>query len=352
MPPVIALGTSAGGVEVLWALLARLPAKLRAAILVVMHLSPHSGRGLPDVLARHSPFPVKFAEDGEPLRAGEVFLAPPDQHLLLEGQRLRLSRGPKECRVRPAVDALFRSVAVTCGPRAIGVILTGLLDDGTAGLWALKDRGGVALVQDPREATYDSMPLSAIEHVAVDAVATTAGLAQRIAAEVDRIAALQPAPAGHDVEVLAAAGTGNLEEEIMSLGPRSKYACPECHGVLIQIEEGRIVRFRCHTGHATPCRRSSPNWTRAPRSACGTRSGRSRRSSCCWRKGSSRRAMHRRPAGRSRPCGSGCTCCGRWCWKARRPPSHPGEQDKARAFAASCMSFPQSGLALKVGPNG
>lgn len=250
MPPVIALGTSTGGVEVLWALLARLPAKLRAAILVVMHLSPHSGRGLPDVLARHSPFPVKFAEDGEPLRAGEVFLAPPDQHLLLEGQRLRLSRGPKECRVRPAVDVLFRSVAVTCGPRAIGVILTGLLDDGTAGLWALKDRGGVALVQDPREATYDSMPLSAIEHVAVDAVATTAGLAQRIAAEVDRIAALQPAPAGHDVEVLAAAGTGNVEEEIMSLGPRSKYACPECHGVLIQIEEGRIVRFRCHTGHA------------------------------------------------------------------------------------------------------
>jgi two-component system, chemotaxis family, protein-glutamate methylesterase/glutaminase len=219
---------------------------------VVLHIPPHSASQLDQVLASVTRMPVSAPGDQEPLRRGHVYVASADQHLMLEDGLIRLTRGPKECRARPAIDVLFRSAAVVYGPRAIGVVLSGMLDDGTAGLWAIKNRGGIALVQDPREAMHPGMPESAIHHVKVDMVGPCAELAREIA----ELAAANSASARSDkagrlaVETTIA-GEGNaLQLGVMKMGEVSQYTCPDCHGVLVQIEEGSIVRFRCHTGHA------------------------------------------------------------------------------------------------------
>lgn len=166
---VIVLGASAGGVEALAEVISLLPADLPAAIFVVLHIPPHGASVLPSILSRRGALPARHPEDGEIVRRGQIYVAPPDHHLLLrrEGNTLtvRLTRGPAENGHRPAVDTLFRSAARAAGPRVAGVILTGTLDDGTAGLDAVKIRGGVALVQDPNEALFGSMPRSAMENV-------------------------------------------------------------------------------------------------------------------------------------------------------------------------------------------
>ena len=248
--PVIAIGASAGGMEALFELLAGLPKDLAAALLVVTHIPAHSESLLHEVLAMRSALPVKAVDDGEPLRAGWVYVPRADHHLMIDGSVVRSTRGPKECRVRPTINVLFRSVAESCGPRAIGVVLSGMLDDGTAGLWAIKERGGWAFVQDPKDAMYDSMPLSALEHVAVDGVATAALLASLIEDAVVAASAVAPAAStGLGLESRLAAGVARKEDAVFQLGKPSRFACPECHGVLAEIEEGSLIRFRCHTGH-------------------------------------------------------------------------------------------------------
>src|SRR5688572_29970180 len=182
MRDAIVVGASAGGVRTLRDMLRAVPADLPAAVLVVAHIPARSASALPLVLASGGALPVKAAEDGEPLERGTVYVAPPDRHMLIEHERLRLTRGPRENRVRPCIDTLFRSAAVDLGPRVVGVVLTGTLDDGTAGLWAVKDRGGVAMVQQPAEAEYPDMPESAIEHVRVDHVLPVADMGAKLAA--------------------------------------------------------------------------------------------------------------------------------------------------------------------------
>lgn len=250
---LVVVGASAGGVEALSAFFAALPTDIDAAFLVVLHIPPHTESRLQDVLGRQTTMPVSAAGDRDAIRAGHVYVGRADMHLTVDGRRLRLTRGPRECRARPAVDVLFRSAAVAYGPRAIGVVLSGMLDDGTAGLWAIKERLGRALVQAPGDAMFDGMPSSAMEHVGVDLV----GSAATLAAEVARIVRAEPVPspvgAGptlHETEALIAAGGNALELGVMQMGQVSQYTCPDCHGVLVQIEEGSIVRFRCHTGHA------------------------------------------------------------------------------------------------------
>jgi two-component system chemotaxis response regulator CheB len=162
---IIVIGTSAGGMETLIELFSRLPKKLAASIFVVCHISPYSSGVLPKVISRAGSLPAAHPTDREPIKPGQVYVAPPDHHLLIEDSVVRVTQGPKENRFRPAVDPLFRSAAYAYGPRVIGVILTGSLDDGTAGLWAVKERGGLAVVQDPDEALFDSMPLSALNNV-------------------------------------------------------------------------------------------------------------------------------------------------------------------------------------------
>lgn len=247
--PVIAVGASAGGVEALGAFLAALPVSLPAAVMIVLHLPAHTKTRLHEVLARHSVLPIKAAVDGEPVQPGQVYVACADLHLMLDGCTVLNARGPRECRMRPAVNVLFRSVAESCGPGAIGVVLSGALDDGTAGLWALKRRGGLAFVQEPADAQYDSMPLSALEHVDVDGVGTAAELGRMMGNALETV--LTRARAAEDLgieSVLAKGGTVG-ERAVFQIGKASRFACPECHGVLAEIEEGSILRFRCHTGH-------------------------------------------------------------------------------------------------------
>jgi two-component system chemotaxis response regulator CheB len=179
---IVVVGASAGGVESLQALFGALSATLDAAYLVVLHLSPHAPSHLDRVLGLSTQMAVSAAESGEPVRRGRVYVATADQHLVLDGSVMRLTHGAKESRSRPAVDVLFRSAAESHGPAVIGVLLSGVLDDGTAGLCAVKEHGGLAFVQAPREAMHASMPESAIRHVAVDAVDDCAGLARRIEA--------------------------------------------------------------------------------------------------------------------------------------------------------------------------
>jgi two-component system chemotaxis response regulator CheB len=167
---VVAVGGSAGAIDVVRLILGQLPGTFPAAVLVVIHTSAQSPGVLDDILGRASPLPVTQARQGQRLRPGYVYVAPPDRHIVLEPGVIRTTKGPRENRFRPAIDPLFRSAAQVYGPRAIGVIVTGQLDDGTAGLWAIKQLGGVTIVQDPHEAEFPSMPQSASEHVKVDYV--------------------------------------------------------------------------------------------------------------------------------------------------------------------------------------
>ena len=249
---IVVIGASAGGVEALRGFFHALPADLPAAFLVVLHIPADTPSQLDRVLRASTPLAVKIAQDGEAISNGQVYVASADRHLMLTPQGIRLSRGPKEGRFRPSIDVLFRSAATAFGPRVIGVVLSGALDDGTAGLWAIKDHQGVALVQDPDEAMCSSMPQSAVAHVQVDLVGTVQALAARVeelvgttAPEAIPLANTQLALENH----IAMEGNA-LKAGVMNLGKISKYTCPDCHGVLVQIEEGPIVRFRCHTGHA------------------------------------------------------------------------------------------------------
>jgi len=165
---------------------------------------------------------------------------------------VRLTQGPRENRFRPAIDPLFRTAAYAYGPRVVGVILTGALDDGTAGLWAVKDRGGVALVQEPDEAAYPSMPLSALRHVKVDQTLPVAEIAEAVV----KLSRQEAKPDHPDVsqkleiENQIALQRAGSPFDVIKLGPPSRYTCPECHGVLLEITDENFVRFRCHTGHA------------------------------------------------------------------------------------------------------
>src|SRR5215207_2026811 len=178
---IVVVGASAGGVEALRAFVSALPRDLPAAVLVVLHLPRSSASALHKILSRSGPLPAGQAADGEAVRPGCVYVAPPDHHLLLRDGSVALTRGPQENGHRPAIDPLFRSAARHYGPRAVGVILSGTLDDGASGLAAIARRGGTAAVQDPAEALYPGMPVAALEQVPTAFVARAAELARTVA---------------------------------------------------------------------------------------------------------------------------------------------------------------------------
>jgi two-component system, chemotaxis family, protein-glutamate methylesterase/glutaminase len=248
---LVLIGTSAGGVEALQEVSRGMPENFGAPILVVMHYPAHTPSRLAEILSRAGPLEAKMAEDGEAMKRSQIYIAPSDHHLLVESNRIRLTRGPKENRSRPAIDAMFRSAAHSVGPRAIGIVLTGMLDDGTAGLWAIKDQGGCALVQDPGEAQYDSMPRSAIRYVAVDQVLKLADIPAALARIVNEPPASRVGNSERmGIEAKIAAQGDALQRGVMQLGKVSGNSCPACHGVLTEIHDGPILRYRCHTGHA------------------------------------------------------------------------------------------------------
>lgn len=250
---IIVIGGSAGGIDALRELTQRLPAALPAAVLVVIHSHPSSPGYLPEILSRGGPLPVRHAANDEPLMPGQIYVAPPDRHLVIERDRMRLTHGPKENRSRPAVDPLFRSAAYFHGPRVIGVVLSGMLDDGTAGLWAIKDRGGLAVVQSPDEAQFRSMPASALSQVDVDYQARAAEIGPllgRLARQPVAAAQQDTASPRLKAETTIALGGDAMQSGVLDLGELSVFSCPECHGVMVQLHEGGLLRFRCHTGHA------------------------------------------------------------------------------------------------------
>ena len=250
---IIVVGASAGGVEALRALAAGLPKDFPGTVFVVMHTAPDSPGVLAQILDRAGPLPALHAANRERFRPGHIYVAPPDQHLLVEPGGMRLTRGPKENRFRPAIDPLFRSAAQVYGPRVVGVILTGGLDDGVSGLWAIKRLGGLAVVQHPEEAFMPSMPLNALAQVEVDHTLPLAGIPPLLARLASTTVAAQggyEVPEELDIEVKIAMEENGLELGIGKLGTPSVFTCPECHGTLLQLKENGRTRYRCHTGHA------------------------------------------------------------------------------------------------------
>jgi len=249
---LVAIGASAGGIEALRTIVAQLPEDFPAPIAIVLHTSPQSPGVLDAILSRAGQLHASNAVNGERLQPGHIYIAPPDFHLVIEPGLARVTKGPRENRFRPAIDPLFRSAAQVYGPAAIGVILTGSLDDGTDGLWALKQLGGCAIVQDPLEALFASMPQHAMDHVAVDYVLPLADIAPMLIQLTS--GAVQPAvaeaPELLKVEVKIAMEHNAIDAGLERIGKPSKFACPECHDVLLELKEGTRTKFRCHTGHA------------------------------------------------------------------------------------------------------
>jgi two-component system, chemotaxis family, protein-glutamate methylesterase/glutaminase len=252
---IICIGASAGGVEVLIDLMRELPADLPAAVFVVVHVAPNSSTVLPAVLNRAGKLPASHASPDEPIRKGRIYVARPDMHLLVkdgEHPRVVLGRGPKENSARPAVDPLFRSAARAFGPRVIGVVLSGSLDDGTVGLDVIKRAGGIAVVQDPEEALFPGMPRSAVENVAVDHIiprSQIASLLVRLANEpVPHVEVRMSNQIKQEAD-MAELDAGSIQSHDRP-GTPSGFTCPECHGTLFELSEGHLIRFRCRTGHA------------------------------------------------------------------------------------------------------
>jgi two-component system chemotaxis response regulator CheB len=250
---IVVVGASAGAFDALKQIVAGLPADFPASVLIVRHTAPEGPALLPEILSAAGPLPAVQPADGDELQPGRIYVAPPDHHLLVEPARIRVTRGPKENRFRPSVDALFRSAAFAFGSRVIGVVLSGYLDDGTVGLWAVKDRGGIAIVQDPAEALYPSMPNHALQHVAVDYVVgirAMIGLLVSLTQESVMMEGVAPMAKSMEIENRIAMQENALDAGVMTLGSISPYTCPDCHGVLVQLRDSAPTRFRCHTGHA------------------------------------------------------------------------------------------------------
>ncbi len=250
---LIVIGTSAGGLDALRTIARGLPGDIPAAILIVMHTSPEGPNLLPELLSRAGPVEVAKAVNGAPIEHGKIYVAPPDHHLLVKGNCISLSRGPKENRSRPAIDPLFRTAAAAYGPRVVGVILTGMLDDGTAGLSAVKARGGTSVIQNPEDALYPSMPNSALHYVGADFLLPISQIAPLLARLVREPTS---SPENLPVSRLIEIESKFVEMETMSMkdmdaiGSHAGVSCPECHGPIWKIKDGTLQRYRCHVGHA------------------------------------------------------------------------------------------------------
>jgi two-component system chemotaxis response regulator CheB len=236
-------------------LVAQLPGTLTAAVLVVQHLAPEStGAPLVARLNSHTSLRCQLATDQAPLEAGNLYLAPPDRHLLVKDQHLLVTKGPRENNYRPAADALFRSAAVAYGANVVGVVLTGMLHDGTAGLDFVKRCGGLAVVQDPADAEFSSMPESALRAVAIDYVSPLDAMGALLVQLVDpaRMVPLEEIniPADLQLEAAIAERVVGTVEQVNQLGHQVPLTCPDCGGNLWEVNHGHVLRYRCHTGHA------------------------------------------------------------------------------------------------------
>lgn len=246
-PSIIAIGASAGGVDALRQLAAALPDRLAAPVLVVLHVGAHRSE-LPELLNGAGPLPAKHADDGEIIRPGRIYVAPPDRHMIVANGRLRLLRTPKENWARPAIDPLFRSVAENDGPNAIGVVLTGNLNDGTLGLLDIKRCGGLAIAQDPSDAANPEMPRSAAAHVTLDYCLPLAEIAKLLIELVNGKEGKEP-----DMSITSSqrnVGQGPDRIDGHQFARPVAITCPECGGALNRSSTGSVIKFDCHIGHS------------------------------------------------------------------------------------------------------
>lgn len=249
---IVVIGGSAGSHSVLKQIVAHLPADLPASIFIATHVPMHSAGYLAKSLQPSSRMPLSAAIDGQAIERNRVYVAVPDHHLLVIDGTVRLGNGPIENMTRPAIDPLFRSAALSYGPRVVGVILSGLLNDGASGLSAIKARGGTAIVQHPLDANEDQMPLAALETVDADKVAPAVDLARVIAEAVDEEAGEPMPPSeGLKLEVEIAGGAATGSSELLQIADPAALTCPDCQGVLSEIRGERPLRYRCQIGHAT-----------------------------------------------------------------------------------------------------
>ncbi|WP_460977622.1 chemotaxis protein CheB [Spirosoma knui] len=252
---IIVIGASAGGVTALKEIVEALPADFKAPIFVVQHVAPYSPSLLPQILTHVGSLKAVHPKDGESIQAGYVYVAPPDHHMLVEDHTILVKKGPKENRFRPSIDALFRSAAYTFGTRVIGVVLTGLLNDGTSGMWSVKRLGGLGIVQQPQDAMYPSMPESVLEFVEVEYVVPLAEIPALLCKLTEEQAPETPELPMDEMERLQtevhiAAQQNAFEMGVLGMGQLTPLTCPECHGALVSFKEGKLIRYRCHTGHA------------------------------------------------------------------------------------------------------
>ena len=248
---IIVIGGSAGSHSVLRQILSDLPADLQASVLIATHVPTTGPSYLPDALASAGPLAVSRAVDGQPLERGCVYTAVPDRHLLLVEGIMRLGDGPRENMSRPAIDPLFRSAALAYGPRAVGVLLSGFLNDGASGLTAIKQCGGTVVVQHPLDAHADEMPLAALEAVTPDEIAPAKEIG-RILSEFVKSDAGKPGDCPDNIllEVEIAAGARLGSAALDKIADPSALSCPDCQGVLSEVRNEQPLRFRCQIGHA------------------------------------------------------------------------------------------------------
>ncbi|PSF07026.1 chemotaxis protein CheB [Marinobacter halophilus] len=251
-PMPVVVGASAGGMAALKELVAQLPEDFPAPVFVVNHMGMHTtGEALVNVLNGSGNLPCAQAHDQQAFKSGHIYLAPSDQHMLIDNGKILITKGARENRSRPAIDPLFRSAAVAYGNRVIGIILTGYLDDGTSGMMAIKRCGGVCIAQDPEDAAYPDMPRSVIANVGADYCMPIAGMGALLSELVTReLPERTPVPEDIVIEAKIAQRVLSDLPSVEALGHQVPYNCPDCGGVLWQMEEGSLLRYRCHTGHA------------------------------------------------------------------------------------------------------
>lgn len=230
---IFVIGASSGGVEVLQRLVSQLPSDFPGAIFIVLHLPPRARSFLPQILTRSGPLKAVHPEDGAKIKHGSIYVAPPDHHILVQRDHIHLSLGPKEQHHRPCINVLFRSAAVAHGDRVVGVVLTGELDDGTAGLWEVKRRGGIAVVQNPEQTAFPSMPLSALREVAADYVVDIDSMAEL----------LTRLGAGEGEQKRTVVEGPSMEAQLTDL------TCPDCRGTIWEVTRGNGKEYRCRVGH-------------------------------------------------------------------------------------------------------
>ena len=256
-PQCIVIGASAGGLQPLREVVSRLPAGFSVPIFVAMHVPAYQPSHLPEILSWTGLLPALHPEDNRRTEPGFIYIAPPDHHLLIDNGSIAVKRGPKENGFRPSIDALFRSAAYSYGPGVIGVVLSGALNDGASGLWSIKRLGGIAIVQEPNQAAYPSMPRSALEYIeadykvpSIEIASLLIQLTQKQSESVEMIGDGANEDANRmAIETQIAAGVNLPEKTVLGLGELSQFTCPECRGALVRIKEGGMLRFRCHTGH-------------------------------------------------------------------------------------------------------